>query len=236
MLIDMHAHSKGISTCCRADAPRAIADAKAVGIDGLILCNHYHKPYLKKTGETPTQFAARYLLEYAYAQKCGEAAGFKIFFGIEVTMERHDRAHMLVYGVETDFVLRHPGMFDYTQAKLYDAVHAAGGVLVQAHPMRCGKNVLLDLGLMDGVELNSHALYDGPCANALSAIAKEHGILLTSGGDYHADTHRPRCGVYLPDDLADTRAIIAYLQGAPSYTLCLQEPTERESYDMVFER
>ncbi len=234
MLIDMHAHSRGISTCCKADAPRAVADAKGVGIDGLILCNHYHKPYLQKTGETPAQFAARYLAEYAYARECGKQADVKVFFGIEVTMERHDRVHMLVYGVEEDFVTRYPEMYEFTQRELYELVHANGGILVQAHPMRGGKNVLLDPNLMDGIEVNSHPKYDSTHVAELSAIAREHGILLTSGGDYHADTHRARCGVYLPDDPADTRAIIAHLQGVPSYTVCCQEPAERESRDVVF--
>ena len=234
MLVDMHAHSSGISTCCKADAPRALAEAKAQGIDALILCNHYHKPYLKKTNETPEQFAKRYLAEYAYACDCAKAVGAKMFFGIEVTMEKHDRVHMLIYGAQEDLVLRHPTLFDYTQKELYRVVHENGGVLVQAHPMRHGKNVLLDSRFLDGVEVNSHALYDFTYCEEMATFAHENGLLLTSGGDYHADTHRPRCGVYLLDDLADTRAIIRYLQESSAYTVCYQEPFERQSREMIF--
>ena len=131
-------------------------------------------------------------------------------------------------------MLRYSTLFDYTQEELYRIVHGNGGVLVQAHPMRCGKNVLLDPRFLDGVEVNSHALYDFTHCEEMAAFAHENGLLLTSGGDYHADTHRPRCGVYLPDDLADTRAIIRYLQESPAYTVCYQEPFERQSREMIF--
>lgn len=236
MLVDMHAHSSGISTCCKADVPRVLADAKEQGIDALVLCNHYDKAYPINANEAPERFAERYLAEYAYAKDYGEQVGVKVFFGIEATMERHDRVHMLIYGVDEDFVLRHSTLYDDTQGDLYRIVHESGGVLVQAHPMRRGRNVLLDLDLLDGVEINSHPKYDCTHVTELAAIARKRGILLNSGGDYHADTHRPRCGVCLPDDTADTRAAIAYLQQARTYTLCYQEPFEAISCDMTFEK
>lgn len=225
MLIDMHAHSAGISQCCRADMARVIADAKGAEVDGVVLTNHYTVGYLRE-GESPMDLAERYMAEYRMARQMGERENFPVYFGIEVTMEKHGQVHMLVYGVKEDFLLRYPEVYDMTQQELYAAVSADGGVMVQAHPIRCGKNVLLDLAYLDGVEANSHPKYDATHFEELSALASEQGKLLTSGGDYHADTHRVRCGVFFPEGMQSTAELIGYLQRAEKITLCIQEPKE----------
>lgn len=235
MLIDLHAHSAGISTCCKATPADVIRCAKEKGIDGVVLTNHYQKNYLRE-GESPTDFAHRYLAEYDTFKTLGEAERFSVFFGIEITMEHYHRVHMLVYGIDGDFVLRHAEMYNYTQAELYTAVKAAGGTMIQAHPMRLGYNVLLDTAMLDGVEVNSHPKYHTIHLAEMTEIAHQNGLLLTSGGDFHKDTHRPRCGVYLPDHLQSTREIMDHLRAAESVTLCVQEPTESESRDVVFRK
>lgn len=233
MLIDMHAHSSGISTCCRIPAPEVIQAAAGAGIGGIILTNHYNKPYIQDGNYDA--FAHKYVEEYFYAKKCGDAKGFPVLFGVEVQMELHDRVHMLLYGISTDFVLKYPLLFDYTQEELYHLVKAEGGAMVQAHPIRRGKNVLLDPKYLDGVEINSHPLYDGSHLEELTAFAHEHGLILTSGGDYHADTHRPCCGAVLPDGIQSLE-VGKYLCATDSVEFCYQEPHERQCRHTVFSR
>ena len=141
MLIDLHAHSSGISKCCRIPIEQVIEEAKKVGIDGIVLTNHYQKNYVTD-GDYPA-FAARYIAEYEYAAELVKDSDFRIFFGIEVTMEKHPGVHMLIYGVEPAFLTAHPTLFDYTQEELYYLVCEVGGFLVQAHPMRRQNRLLL---------------------------------------------------------------------------------------------
>ncbi len=47
MLLELHAHTSGISTCCRAPAPDIVAVAKDIGLDGIVLTNHYDKRFVK---------------------------------------------------------------------------------------------------------------------------------------------------------------------------------------------
>ena len=103
---------------------------------------------------------------------------------------------------------------------------AYGGAMVQAHPMRRGKNVLLDPKYLDGVEINSHPKYDCTHLDELSAFAHEHGLLITSGGDFHADTHRPHCGAILPDG-NDNPGISRFICTTDSIELHYQEPEDR---------
>lgn len=232
MLIDFHAHTSGISKCCRIPAPDVLKAAKEVGLDGIILTNHYHKPYLK--GEmTPSDFARKYVDEYLYTKKLGDEMGMKVFLGIEVTMEKCGAAHLLVYGADTEFILEHPDMFDYTQKELYDLVKENGYALVQAHPFRGGKT-LLDLSLLDGVEANCHPLYDATHTDRLYEVAKESGLMLTCGGDFHADTYRPHCGVFIPDDTKNEMDIAEFIHTAESVKLRIHELREESWSDREF--
>lgn len=233
MLVDLHAHTRGISTCCRIHAPEVIDAAKAAGLDGIVLTNHYQKSYIKD--DDFAGFAARYVAEYRHVAEIGRAAGLTVLFGIEVTMAQHGNVHMLIYGVGEDFPLRHPALFDYTQEELYRLVRDSGGVLVQAHPMRRNKNVLLDPRFLDGVEISCHPLYEGTHYDELAAYAADHGLILTCGGDYHADTPRPHCGVYLPDGM-ESKKLGQYLKTVPRIKLFVHEIGEIDAHDVLFER
>ena len=233
MLIDLHAHSSGISKCCRIPIEQVIEEAKKVGIDGLVLTNHYQKNYVAD-GDYPA-FAARYIAEYEYAAGLVAGTDFRLFFGIEVTMEQHPGVHMLIYGVDPDFLTANPTLFECTQKELYHLVHEAGGILVQAHPMR-RVDRLLNPDYLDGIEISCHPLYEGTHIAELMPIAAREGLILTAGGDFHADTHRARCGVYLDDSLTTVRQITDHLTTAQEITLCVQEVDAQESYDVVYRR
>lgn len=235
MLIDLHAHTSGISRCCLQPAPIILQTAREHGIDGIVLTNHYQKCYLTGT-QTAADFAADYVKEYHYAKACGEEIGFPVFFGIEVTMERHGGVHMLIYGVDEEFPLQHPDLFDMTQKELYRLVKESGGTMVQAHPYRQNVDKLLDPAYLDGIEINCHPVYEGTHKEALTEFARANHLLVTVGADYHADIYRVRCGAYVPDDVKSSRDICDYLQRADEVRLCVQEIPERTPQEMTYRR
>jgi hypothetical protein len=232
MLIDMHAHSSGISTCCQIPYDKVIDTAKGNGMDGIVLTNHYQKNYVKD-GDYAA-FAQRYVDEYKLAKAYGDSIGYPVFFGIEVTTERYPGVHLLLYGVKPEFLTAHPMIFDYTQEEIYRLVQEQGGAVIQAPPMRKNVDRLLDFAYLDGIEISCHPLYEGTHLEELTAIAAEKGVILTCGGDFHADTHRPHCGVYLPEELDTIEKIAAYLKTAESVDLCVQETREMISHDVHF--
>ena len=235
MLIDLHAHTQGISWCCRQPAPVILRTAREHDMDGIVLTNHYQKCYLTD-GLTAAEFAANYVKEYHYTRACGEEIGFPVFFGLEVTMERHGGVHMLIYGVEEDFPLHYPDLFDMTQTELYRLVKAHGGTMVQAHPYRQNIDRLLDVAYLDGIEINCHPVYEGTHEAALTEIARANELLLTAGGDYHADIHRATCGVYVPDEVKSSRDICDYLYAADEVRLCIQEVHEHTTHELRYRR
>lgn len=220
ILLDLHAHSSGISRCCRIPADEVVKRATEHGIGGIVLTNHYQRLYIESDGISA--LVERYIREYEAAKQHGESAGCRVFFGIEVTMERYPNVHMLIYGVRPDFLRENPLLFDDTQEQLYARVKAAGGLLVQAHPFR-NHTTVLDPRFLDGVEINCHPLYGNAYTQELLQIAQKHRLLLTCGGDYHADTYRPQCGMLVPDEVRDGLALGRWLHAAGEARLRVHE-------------
>ncbi|MBR5538745.1 MAG: PHP domain-containing protein [Clostridia bacterium] len=232
MLIDLHAHTSGISKCSRLAAPEIIVRAKAHGMDGIALTNHYQKSYFSE--EELSEFVDSYINEYYYTKEVGEKFGVKVLYGIEVTMELYHKVHMLIYGVDTDFLKRYPTVYEYTQEELYKVVKAEGGVLVQAHPFRGGTTVL-DTKFLDGVEISCHPLYKESYTEKIIGIAKDNNLAVTVGGDYHGDTQRVKCGIYLPDDI-DSIGLGKYIASSGKFGLYVTEASDGETKEITYEK
>lgn len=220
MLIDLHAHSKGISHCCRIPYKDVLHQTLMCGMDGIVLTNHYQKLYFEDGDIMP--FVEKYIEEFYITEEYGKQIGCKVFFGVEVSMELYPRVHMLLYGIDPEFLRQYPMVHEMTQEELYALAKANNAVLIQAHPFR--KTELLDPQYMDGVEINCHPLYKISHSDDLLRIARENSLLVTCGGDYHADTYRPKCGMYLPDCVKDHHDLRDYLLNTSKTTLCVHEP------------
>ena len=221
MLIDLHAHSSGISRCCRIPFEEVLKQTLENGMDGVVLTNHYQKSYIQN--DRVDEFVENYISEFYAAEQYGKEIGCKVFFGIEVTLELYPKVHMLIYGVGPEFLKKHSRIFDCTQKQLYELVGSDNGLLIQAHPFRNGTTVL-DTDFMDGVEINCHPLYGNSYSKKIIGIAEANHLIVTCGGDFHADTHRPKCGIYLPNEIKDHIELRSYLHSSGEKILCVQEP------------
>ncbi len=227
ILMDLHVHSSGISTCCRISGEKGVDFAKERGLGGFVLTNHYVDNYVGGSRHgTYEELASHYREEYRRVRDYGTRVGFSVLFGMEITAGWDRDVHLLVYGVDEQFVTEHPRVCLYSARELYDAVYAAGGILVQAHPYRRAPR-LQDLSLLDGVEISCHPnpTFGGSFALQMLEIARENGKILTCGGDYHADVpYRPGCGVFLPEGVRDGPSLATYLKTAPELQLQVHEP------------
>ena len=127
------------------------------------------------------------------------------------------------------------GKTTLTQKELYELTKAGGGIMVQAHPFRNGTTVL-DPDYLDGVEINCHPLYKKSYAQELIDIAEKEHLLLTCGGDYHADTYRPKCGMILPDELVDHKDLCRYLSTPGEKSILMQEVNASECESIQYSR
>lgn len=234
MLIDLHAHSSGISRCCLAPSEEIIRVAKENGIDGIVLTNHYQSYYIDD-GDAPA-FAHRYVEEYRQAKKHGDELGVTVIYGMEVTMNRHDGSHLLIYGLDESFTEEFPEVYDMTQEELYTLVKERGGLLIQAHPFR-NRYYPLDPKYLDGYELSCHPIYNTSRYDDVISLVREHRTLLTTGADYHHDVpYRPYCGLFLPDTVNDGKTLVSAMLSTDPVTLALHEPEDAKKYLVTYSK
>ena len=233
MIIDMHCHSKAISRCCQRTYKENINIAKNEGIDALILTNHYAREYLKYY-ESVEELVDCYHQEYQKAKEYGESVGVKVYYGVEITasqLQKSPDVHLLAYGVDERFLTDHPYIFDYPLGMTYETVKQYGGILVQAHPFRCVDR-LVDTKYLDGVEISCHPKYNTTSQEKVKEIARENGLIITCGADYHGDTpYRPICGLVVDELPKDINEIVKILTSSNKKTLLIHEvnaekPTE----------
>ncbi len=221
MLVDLHAHTKGISPCCRADAENVIKTARQHGLDGLAIANHYVSTYFMP--DSYDGWIEKYIAEWELCQKLGEKYSVKIFNAIEVTMDSSPNIHMLIYGASSAFLRNNPMLCEKSLAELFSICQANGCCLIQAHPFRNGATVQ-DTSLLHGLEINCHPKYKNSYADDVLSIAKKHRLAVTVGCDYHADTPRVKAGTFLPDGINDDKALASLLLNASVFELQIQEP------------
>ncbi len=233
LLIDMHAHSSAISECCRIPIDEVLRVAKKTGLDGIVLTNHYSEKYADES--SPDDLARRYNEEYFTARELGESMGLTVLYGIELTVSRDPKLHILIYGVPFSFITDNPMIYTLEQGELYALVHSYGGAVVQAHPYRGGVDRLQPLQYLDGVEINCHPLYEGTHSAEIIDLVKKTSLILTCGADYHADTRRARCGVYLPSDISN-ESLSSYLLSCDKIRLHINEVDTTDTYELEYKR
>lgn len=186
-IYETHLHTSEASGCGRVPGRDYIAYMKQLGYSGIIVTDHFFNGNTCIPKDLPWETRIqRYCLGYQHAKEEAFSADpdFSVFFGLEVNFEGDE---YLLYGVDEDWLSARPDLLSYDRHALYDAVHAAGGLMIQAHPYR-ERNYLSKIHLSpftcDGVEVYNAA--NQSYMNALAcAHAQKYQLLTSAGSDIH---------------------------------------------------
>ena len=171
MRIDLHVHTYPKSQCSKIDPKSLIAEAERIGLDGFCLTEH------------------QVLWDDEELKELAGDSNVKIFSGNEITTAQGD---VLTFGFYEDI----KGII--TVAELSEAVKAAGGFSIAAHPFRGFKTfgfgqleMSLDraskkkiLQFVDAVEVKNGRVTENENDVALK-VAQKLGLLQTAGSDAH---------------------------------------------------
>lgn len=194
-IYETHLHTCQASRCGRADGADYPDFMISRGFSGFIVTDHFFNGNSAVPKELPwPERVAMYMSGYRAALKASEGKEISVFFGIEFNFEGDE---YLLYGVGEKWLLDNPDMLSWSRRALYRSVHAAGGILVQAHPYRERgylSRITLTPGICDGIEICNAA--NPPCQNALAyEYAKKLGVPMTAGSDIHAFYDGPMGGM-----------------------------------------
>lgn len=189
---ETHLHTCQASACGKSMGRDYIQRYIDAGFAGIIVTDHFYRGNCSVDRHLPwREFVNRFCAGYEDALNEGEKRGLPVFFGWE---ENYDGDEYLVYGLDKAWMLEHPKMITWTRRQQYEAVRAAGGCVVQAHPFRArsyNHTIYLARYLCDGIEVFNAG--NEPEWNSLALrYAQVTGKPMTAGSDNHnADAMRP---------------------------------------------
>lgn len=124
-----------------------------------------------------------FLVGYHLAKKEGEKLGIQVYLGMELRFP-HDDNDFLIYGLDEEYILCHPWIYEKELYQVYKEMNHAGIEIFQAHPFRncCSP---ADPKCLSGVEIfNGNPRHDSHNDRA-EAWAKEHELMGICGSDFH---------------------------------------------------
>ncbi len=184
-IYETHLHTSQSSACGQSRGRDYIRRYQDLGYSGIIVTDHFFGGNTAVPRHLPWRERIHLFCKgYEDAWEAGEKAGFSVFFGWE---QHYDGDEYLIYGLNKQWLLDHPEAERWTRKEQYEAVHAGGGCVVQAHPFRDRdyiSAVRLSTGCVDAVEAYNAA--NRPENDMLAVrYAQNLGLPMTAGSDIH---------------------------------------------------
>ena len=194
-LYETHLHTKEASACSQNTAEELVHAYKAAGYTGVMVTDHFFRGNCAIPRELPwEEWVDAFCKGYENAKEAGDKIGLQVFFGWE---ESYQGTDFLIYGLDKEWMKKHPELREISVAEQYALVHNAGGMVIHAHPYREAwyiPEALLYPEFVDGVEIfngghygrklmeDGRSLYDKQAAE----YAAEHNFPCTGGSDCHS--------------------------------------------------
>lgn len=184
-LYETHLHTCEASKCGRLHGEDYISYMIDRGYNGLIVTDHFFNGNTSVDADLSWEERVnRYCSGYERALKASEGTDLTVMFGVEFNFTKDE---YLLYGIDKQWLLDNECIMKMTRHELFDAVHKAGGIMVQAHPFR-ERDYLSDIKLSpdtaDGIEV-----YNAANNANMNALAFEYcvrlGLPMTAGSDIH---------------------------------------------------
>jgi hypothetical protein len=184
-IYETHLHTSQSSACGMTRGREYVRFYQDMGYAGIIVTDHFFRGNTAvPRNQSWRERVHLFCRGYEDAKEAGDKVGFPVFFGWE---EHFQGDEYLVYGLNKAWLLEHPEAEGWTRRQQFQAVHAAGGCVVQAHPFR-DKDYIpaihLSTGCVDAVEGCNAG--NRPENDVLAVrYAKVLGLPVTAGSDMH---------------------------------------------------
>jgi hypothetical protein len=183
-LYETHLHTSQASACAVSPGRDYVRRYQDLGYAGIIVTDHFFNGNSAIDRDLPwAKWVDRFCRGYEDARNEGAKIGLDVFFGWEESFKGDD---YLVYGLDKAWLLAHPETARWSRREQFDAVRAAGGCVVQAHPFREASYIrTIHLSTaVDAVEAANAG--NDPAWDVLTLrYAKRLGLPVTAGSDIH---------------------------------------------------
>lgn len=204
MKIETHFHTAQVSPCGQVMAEEGIRLYHGSGFHAVVVTDHFNSGVMGKKG-TWEEKVERLLSGYQTAYQTGKELGVRVYLGMEIRFEENENDY-LVYGITPEFLYDHPWIYLESKEAFSEISRENGLCLIQAHPMRSNCTPVVP-ALLDGYEgHNGNPRHNSRNAQARS-LAEEHGLVWTSGSDFHQVEDLAAGGIEMDTLPADEREL-----------------------------
>lgn len=220
-LYETHFHTSEVSLCGRGAGVEMIKEYKNQGYAGVIVTDHFLNGNCRVPKRLPWPERVEGLMAgYEACKEQGRQMGLSVFFGWEFPYQSAD---LLTYGLGKQWLLSHPDMLQWSIKRYFQEVHAAGGMMIQAHPFREAPWITEPAPVfeqsVDGLEVfNCHNPTSEADQKAL-ALARKNHMRMTCGSDAHAVSDIMGWGMAFDHSLRDIYDFIDSLKKPETYRL-----------------
>ncbi len=222
-IYETHMHTSLASKCGRSTGKEHARFYKSIGYTGIIMTDHFFGGNTAVDRNLPWEERIDWFWSgYEDAKEEGDRIGLDVFFGLE---QNHAGDEYLIYGLTKEYMKAHPEMEHWTRREQLEAVHAAGGCVIQAHPFRMRRymdRIRLGMRYCDGIEAanaGNEALDD---ARAIR-LGRELGLVMTAGSDSHWSPNQQVYGVELEKRLTSIYDYVNIIMNNGYIGLCVPE-------------
>ena len=183
---ETHMHTSQASSCGISRGREYIQRYLDLGYTGIIITDHFYRGNSAVDRSLPWEkWVHGFCRGFEDAREEGARRGLDVFFGWEETFDGDD---YLVYGLDKEWLLKHPEARRWSRKEQFEEVARYGGCVVHAHPFRQYyyiKRIHLSMGLVDAVEAANSG--NDQSFDALAwAYAKRIRVPATAGSDIHS--------------------------------------------------
>jgi len=185
-LYETHLHTCEASKCGRLHGEDYIPYMMEKGYSGIIVTDHFFNGNTSVPADLSWKERVElYCSGYERALKAAEGKDFKVMFGVEFNFNKDE---YLLYGIDKQWLLDNESIMQMTRRELYEAVHKAGGIMIQAHPFR-ERDYLEDIKLPPADAVDGIEVYNAANSANMNALGFEFctklDLPMTAGSDVH---------------------------------------------------
>lgn len=232
LLFELHQHTAPCSACAKDPPEEIVRGLHRAGFSGVVLTDHF---YHGNTGIDRTlpweAFVRAYEEAFLKARAEGDRLGVEVLFGVEEVVDWGKE--VLIYGLTPAFLYDHPEWREFPVGEEYLAhishcVHAAGGLVYQAHPHRARPYVVkpelpLPRRYLDGLEVFNAC--NEPIENDQARrLARATHLPLICGSDAHTGVFPSgRSGIAVEKPIS-TESALKDILSSGAYRLHIPQP------------
>lgn len=219
---ETHMHTSQGSACGRSTGAEHARFYKEMGYRGIIVTDHFFGGNTAVPCDLPWKERVEWFCSgYEDALAEGQKIGLDVFFAWE---QRYVTDEYLVYGLDKEWLLKHPEVETWSRRKQLEEIHRYGGVVIQAHPFRDRayiQKVCLSPLYSDGIEVANAGNY---AYNDVYArrYAQQYDLNCIAGTDNHcsanwAQTPEGLMGIETQEPLRDMRQLVQMIRSRKGY-------------------